>query len=329
MNAGRATARCSPAGTDLDRMLAAYRRHSPVTDPGPHTDRLRTLPTGIPELVEIVGGIFAHHRRDVAAAGYEVPAERLPEVDFRYVRRILGRVVELDSRPLQASRPVPLRYLGTCRDASLLLCAMLRSQGVPARLRFGLARYLSRYDKILHDHVVVEYWSATEGRWKYADGRMYLTARRKDGVADSYLAEVPEEQFLTGGRLWLMSADPTVAYKFSGFMFSADAGRWLARNLLMYDLASLCGWEPMMWDAWGYILHSKERALPRGRDQHRCLDRLAELNPRDPQQWTALVDGCRRARHVRVPETVVCCSPANGRRAVTTRPMEGGNHAVH
>ncbi len=31
-------------------------------------------------------------------------------------------------------------------------------------------------------------------------------------------------------------------------------GLWKVRNLMIYDLTSLCGFEPLLWDAWGVML---------------------------------------------------------------------------
>jgi transglutaminase-like putative cysteine protease len=126
----------------LDDMLATYRRHTPVSDPGPHAAALRRLPRDVGALVDIIGGLFAHYEFDTADAGWQPTPERLAEVDLRTTHRILDRVFALDPAPLHEARPITSRFLGVCRDASLLLCSILREQGVPARLRYGVSNHL-------------------------------------------------------------------------------------------------------------------------------------------------------------------------------------------
>lgn len=48
------------------------------------------------------------------------------------------------------------RFVGCCRDFSLLFVAALRGRGVPARTRIGFAGYFA--PDFHHDHVVAELW---------------------------------------------------------------------------------------------------------------------------------------------------------------------------
>lgn len=311
----------SSEDAELARMLDHYRRHTVVTDPRRHAGALLALPGDVASLVEVIGGVFAHYESDLLGTGFRPAPERLAEVNARSVTAILDRVFALDPRPLTEPRPMERRFLGVCRDASLLLTAILRTQGVPARLRYGTARHLYVPTRPMHDHVLVEYWDAAESRWRYSDGRMYASVRRAQRLAGRFRDDVPPELFLTGGAAWLRSQESdAAAFQLSGFMLDADAGRWRARNLFLYDLASLGGWEPLMWDAWGYIRRTKPRTRPRGRLQHRTLNRLAALDPRDPTQWRELHRIYRGQRLVRVPSRVLCCSPVSDPLVVAAPP---------
>lgn len=308
----------STMDTGLAGMLAHYTRHTVVTDPGPHADALRALPTDVATLVDLIGGVFAHYEFDLPGTGFRPAPDRLADVDARTVPAILDRIFARDPRPLTEPRPLDRRYLGVCRDASLLLTAILRAQGVPARLRYGSVHYLYLPQRPMHDHVWVEYWDAAQGRWRYGDGRMYGSVRRAHGLPDRLRDDVPPELFRTGGAAWLHSQESdAAAFRLSGFMLNADAGRWQARNLFLYDLASLAGWEPLMWDAWGYIRRAKPRTRPRGPLQYRKLNRLAALDPQDPGQWRELLRVYRSQRLVRVPARVLCCSPVGDRHTVS------------
>lgn len=314
----------------MEQMLAYYQQHGAITEPGPYIGYLRPLPSDVAQLVEIVGGIFAHYQRDLQDAGWHLPDERRLEVDYRDIRRILGRIVELDSRPLAIPRPLPARFMGTCRDAAVLLCTMLRTQGIPARVRYGFNHFLMRKDKPLADHVLVEYWSAAEGRWKYCDSRLYRSLREKHHIQGVDPVDIPADDFVTGGQAWLMARrDARAAFRLSGFKFDATYGFWRARNLFMYDLASLGRCEPLMWDAWGYMLHTRPEVRPRGFFQYRRLDRLARLDPRQPQDWQELLETCRRHRQLRVPGEVKACSPVNGDHLVSLPSQEAATDAIY
>lgn len=75
---------------------------------------------------------------------------------------MLARIKELDDRPLKFPRQPDKRLVGICRDQATLLCALLRHQGVPARVRFGFSAYFE--PNFYFDHVVSEFWQADEQR---------------------------------------------------------------------------------------------------------------------------------------------------------------------
>jgi hypothetical protein len=303
----------------LKALLDRYRRHSPVTDPGRHGRCLEALPTNVPELVEVIGGVFAHYEFDLPGTGFAMPAERRGEPDLRFAGRILDRILALGVGTLERPRPIEARYLGVCRDAGVLLISILRAQGVPARLRYGMTRHLYDARRPFHDHVLVEYWSRADGCWKFADPRAYQSVREANGIPDEYRADVPGSEFLTGREAWRAAReDDAAAFRLSGLTMNADAGLCRSRNLFLYDLASLAGWEPLMWDAWGYMLRRRHDARPRGVLQFRRLDALAALDPRDPAQCAELLARSYRMRGLRVPSKVVCCSPLSGRSIVRT-----------
>ncbi|HUT20809.1 MAG TPA: transglutaminase domain-containing protein [Anaerolineae bacterium] len=57
------------------------------------------------------------------------------EINLRSTEEILEAAMALDDRPLTAPRAALQRVVGNCRDYALLLTAMLRHQGIPARVR--------------------------------------------------------------------------------------------------------------------------------------------------------------------------------------------------
>src|SRR5690606_4153337 len=94
------------------------------------------------------------------------------EVNIRPVREMLRLIQRFDPRPLVEARPANERLVGNCRDHAVLLAAMLRHQGRPARVHPGFANYLndqSKADAMISDHWIVEVWDAARGRWQWVD----------------------------------------------------------------------------------------------------------------------------------------------------------------
>ena len=87
--------------------------------------------------------------------GVKLSEERQREVQIRSVARKLARIKELADWPLIVPRPPEKKLVGNCRDFSVMLCAILRHQGVPARARCGFGTYFipDHYE----DHWICEY----------------------------------------------------------------------------------------------------------------------------------------------------------------------------
>jgi hypothetical protein len=297
----------------MDERLASYRQHSAVTHPGEFLSQVRELPRDVGQLIDIVGGIFAHFEHDFGADEFRLPPERRPEVDFRFARSMFERILELDPSPLINPRALPNRVMGTCRDASMLLCSMLRSQDIPARLRYGFAPYPPKAGMPLTDHVLVEYWSAADQRWKWADGRLYRHAIERNDIRDLDRTDLPASYFVPAARAWSAAQhDQRFASRLSGLRFNPIYGLWRARNLFMYDLAALAKSEPLLWDAWGYMLRTPAQTRPRGFFQFWRLNQLAGLDARQPRDCQRLLRAYRANRNLRVPDRVKVCSHVNG-----------------
>ena len=113
-----------------------WSEQSRYSDPGPYAALFDALPTDVGALGAVVRNLLVHYR----AGGVELSAERLAEIDLRWVDRILAvDQARSDGAPLARPRVVGERVAGCCRDFTLLTVAALRHRGVPARSRIGRA----------------------------------------------------------------------------------------------------------------------------------------------------------------------------------------------
>lgn len=142
--------------TSVQTALEYYARSGPITEVGETADRLDLshLPSTIPSLCRLIQGVLLHpfeaHRY-----GVKIKRKRWRELDLCEVASMLQRLWELEPAPLEMERPAENRLLGNCRDYATLLCAFLRVQRIPARVRYGFATYFEA--NFSTDHVVCEY----------------------------------------------------------------------------------------------------------------------------------------------------------------------------
>ncbi len=224
--------------------LTYYASPGLMTDPKEYVSMFNGLPTEIPELVKVVQGLMLHIFW-AERYGVQLSEERKQEVQLRFVASQLARILELDNRSLTEARPLEQKLVGNCRDFSVMMCAMLRHQGVPARARCGFGTYFlpDHYE----DHWVCEYWNANEERWILVDALQCQTLGIKFDPLD-----VPRDQFVVGGKAWQMcragEADPD---KFGIFEWH---GIWFVRGNLIRDFLALNKIEILPWDGgWGYL----------------------------------------------------------------------------
>ena len=228
-----------------------------MTDPGTYSDQFSGLPTDIKALCEIIQG-FQVHIFWAERYGITLTDQRKEEVGLRKVTQKLERIQELDDRPLTFDRQLEKKLVGNCRDYSVLLCAILQYQGVPARARCGFGTYF-RPD-YYEDHWVCEYWNEREERWVMVDAQLDPFQIEKLGVQFNPL-DVPDDQFVIGGKAWLMCRDG----KENPDKFGIFDMRGMAFILgdLIRDFLALNKIEILPWDPWGLMVRDDED-IPEG-----------------------------------------------------------------
>lgn len=250
-----------------------------MTDPRAYAYLFDELPADIAALCRIVQGVMVHIFW-AERYGLKLSGTRSEEVQIRTVARKLKRMMELDSRPLNLSRPLDKKLVGNCRDFTLLLTAMLQHQGMPARARCGFGAYFM--PGTYEDHWVCEYWDAAENRWRLVDAQLDEFQQQALRIRFNPL-DVPRTEFITGGTAWQMcrsrQADPK---KFGIFKMR---GMWFIRGDFIRDVAALNKMELLPWDGWGLIEKDFKRLTV---DEYTFLDRVADLTAGDVPEFGAV-----------------------------------------
>ena len=264
-------------------VLEHYTAQSLLSDPGPYAAQLDSLPRDPDALQRAINGLFIHIWK-VRKFHPEQLGERPHAVFVRSVRQLLEQTLALSPAPLAQERPENERLIVDCRSFALLLCAVLRRRGVPARVRCGFAGYLEPSHH--QDHWVCEFWNGA--RWVMED-------------ADVIKHDLAPDDFVTGAQAWeRVQAGETAAERFGFAADPASRGPFAVRLNLLRDAAALCGFESVSGDMWGLAL--KDEAELTAAD-YRVLGeaaRLAGVDASLPELWrlVAAEDG------LRVPEAV-------------------------
>jgi hypothetical protein len=253
--------------TPFTEALSYYAKPGPLSELGAHAARVRALPEGLAELCRVVQGLVVHPFL-AHLYGLEPGAVRHAELELRPVADMLERALALDPRPLTTARPPERRLVGNCRHFTLLLCSLLRAQGVPARARCGFASWFDPASFV--DHWVCEVWDATRGAWRLVDAQ--LDARQREAFRLTFdPLDVPRTAFLVAGEAWRRcrgrEADP------QHFGIMDLRGLWFVRGNVVRDLAAFAKRELLPWDGWGLMADQHESDAA----ELALLDRVAAL----------------------------------------------------
>lgn len=282
--------------TDDQPTQLFYSQPAAMTSAGRYAPLLQALPHDIPGLAAVAQGLLIH---EYMAHGYgvELSEEDRSSVHIRPVGQMLAQIVARDSRPLHIARPPAARLPVNCRHFSVLMTAMLRAHGVPARARCGFGGYFGT--GMFEDHWVCEHWHAGQQRWVLVDAQVDDEQRGWFGIGFD-VTDVPRDRFVIAGQAWAQvrsgAADP------AGFGLSMinEAGDWFIAGNLMRDAAALRNLELLPWDCWGAM---PEPDHPIGGELASLFDRLAALTQAPDASFTELRQLCEDER-LAVPAAV-------------------------
>lgn len=277
--------------------LAMYTQPAAMTAAGRYAPLIESLPGDIPSLTAAAHGLLIHehiaHRY-----GVTLTERDRSSVHIRPVEQMLIQILARDSRPLHIARRPAARLPANCRHFTVMMTAMLRVHGTPARARCGFGDYFGT--KRFEDHWVCEYWHATEQRWILVDAQIDDQQRDLFGV-DFDVTDVPRDRFLTAGRAWAAYRSGTADPALFGLTMTNEAGDWWIAGNLMRDAAALRNIELLPWDCWGTMpgpedTISAELAV--------LFDGLAALTETPDASHAELDRLCQDDKRLRVPPAV-------------------------
>jgi hypothetical protein len=255
-------------GASVDA-LVHFASPGALTELGVHVAFARALPAALPELCGVVQGLVLHPFMTGLYGLTPDLARNNVELELRGAGEMLAHALTLDARPLAQPRPSERRLRGNCRHFTLLLTAILRARGTPARARCGFAAYFEPRKFV--DHWVCEVWDAWRGAWHLVDAQLDDVQRKAFRITFDPL-DVPRDMFVVAGDAWQRIRSGRDDAQCFGIL---DLwGAWFVRGNLVRDVAAFAKRELLPWDCWGLM---NEQGSVSGPPELALLDRLAAL----------------------------------------------------
>ena len=222
--------------------------HSEMSGLAAQDRRLSGLPSEIDALNRVIQGLLIHSEW-VTAYGLEEKSFEGASRQTLPVATRLDAILAADARKLTVPRSPGRREVGTCRDFALMLCAILRGQGIPSRVRCGFAAY---FHEDWEDHWVCEYWDRSAGLWRLSDARLDGIIAGKCNVSFDP-ADVPRAAFVTADVAW--RGCRSGRFDPGRFGHGETKGSWFLKVNAVRDHYAINNREVSAWDNW--------RATPR------------------------------------------------------------------
>jgi hypothetical protein len=283
--------------TTQQQILDFYTQPATMTTLGPYAPLVDSLPDDVAGLVRTVQGLLLHGHW-APAYGVTLSDERRSQTHTRPAAQMVDCLLAQDQRPLTTVRSLEERIVGTCRNFTVLLVALLRAKGIPARARCGFGMYFIPGHG--EDHWVAEYWHAAQARWVRVDAQIDDFQRQKL-QPDFDLLDVPHDRFVIAGDAWAQSRAGEVDPAHFGLSFLNEGGLWFIAGNLLRDAAALNNVEMLPWDVWGAMPGPHE---PLTAEQLALFDRLAALTRTPDAAFDELRSLYQSETQVQVPATI-------------------------
>lgn len=279
-------------------MRHSYIQHSIYSDPGLYQSLYDDLPSDLPSLISAVSKLFFHYA-DQRMYDYSIPHSRYQELDLRLIQKTLTLLLNKSEAKLNIQRNNKNKIIGVCRDCALMLCSVLRSRGIPARLRAGFnAYYLPGF---YLDGFCLEYFDQSLSKWRMVDPRttdFYIQHHQLK--IDFDLTNLSEQQFIPAAKAWILcrsgQLDPL------RFGYQHFRGLNYVRNKVIQDFILLNGYELLIWDLWGILLEKNTI-------HNRAVDDLANFLLSNVNNLNKITDFYRDNHWFHVPQKILVANP--------------------
>ncbi|PIV68061.1 MAG: hypothetical protein COS07_05350 [Candidatus Aenigmarchaeota archaeon CG01_land_8_20_14_3_00_37_9] len=224
-------------------ILNHYLQFSVFTNPGCYKEMLQKLPEDIRKIGILVRKQIIHRvtlRKGNIGSNSDLRYGDMDKFPWWRLRcdddilptasAMISELMRLDKRGFVPNRPVENKIVVTCRCVSILTASILKSKGIPCRVRSGFAPYFFEGS---WDHWINQYWDKKQKRWIIIDvdgcledlgfDPFDIPPNRFDWAANTWLGirknNLNENNFINaGGYRGLMPAMWEIFYDFHSLM---------------------------------------------------------------------------------------------------------------
>ncbi len=274
-------------------VLEFYKKTSPYTDLGLYKDFAKSLPNDVQELCLLQRNQIIH---PIAFENEEIRNSRncfwgdMTQIsDMNLLREddifpnAISMLAELLRRDTNYSlkREAKNKIFVTCRGQAILLVAILKSKGIPARVRSGFSQYVC--DGICVDHWLAEYYNTDKNKWCLVDADCCCN----EGITfDIY--DVPQDQFLSAAQVWIKIREngfDSIKLKHAYYGDDMDHLIMTLTTALFYDFHCLMNDEIIYLHYPKYLKNQQFKLTEKNLKE---LDELAELMLNPDQHFDSL-----------------------------------------
>ncbi len=251
-------------------LLSYYAEPSPFTGIGRFIEEVEAVGADAGDISKFVQGLLIHN---ALSSIYDVtfPEERTVEMQLHGVDALFERAKKLNPSRLAEVRTPSQRVVVVCRHFATIFVAVMRSKGIPARVRCGFANYFEPGKHL--DHWVAEYWDQEIGRWVLVDAQVDDIQRRHFDIRLDTL-DLPRDRFLVAGDAWKACRQGEVEANTFGVSGTENWGLIEVFGNVFQDLAALRKIELLPWGWYGLAGANEEAAY----SETELIDRLASIS---------------------------------------------------
>lgn len=196
---------------NMEQILRYYRQTSCYTDLGYYKEFAERLPDSVDALcilqrMQIIHPVVFLNDPDIRRKQdtFWGDMTKVPTTKLMFEDELFPTAISMLSELLRRNtdysvhREAKDKLHVTCRGQAILLAAVLKAKGYPARARSGFAPYIKYYG-ICYDHWITEYYKEEEARWVLVDADLHCP----DHEIDFNLNDMPRNRFLFGAEAYL------------------------------------------------------------------------------------------------------------------------------
>ncbi|MBN1647115.1 MAG: transglutaminase domain-containing protein [Spirochaetales bacterium] len=288
----------------MNNLLDYYSQPGAITSLEKYSGFTKWLAADPEAIYQVVQGLMIHEMW-LDRYGIEYKGENAYPQKTAYMQDILDKALELDGSSLAIPRAPDKRVIACCREFATLMCALLRSKGIPARSRCGFAVYFG-WTGEFEDHWCCEYWNGRN--WVMADPQLdplqqsfvlqwaseneKQSMKYKENIKRFNPRDLSGEDFYTAGRVWKLCRENKLDAMKCGIScpirpewgINSLYGLWFVRGNLLRDFAALNKVETVPylvrisrgldWTAWRLVSATDDELTT---DDWALLDEIAEL----------------------------------------------------